>query len=466
MANRSQHVFSEPPARGTWRVSARRALIEAYERRLQRRPTFRYLEQLERSQWFPLDAIRWEQRDALVRLLRHAERTCPYYRELWAPLGLQARQVESVADLQNWPVTSRDDINEHRAAMCSQDAGPLRSKSTGGSSAVPLHFFMNDDSVHRRMAAWHRGYGWAGAGPGTSQWYFWGIPLGDRPLRASIKDRLYHRIYNRRVINSFDYSDERVPALAAQLRASAPDVIVAYVNPLYEFARALDERDIKPYSPRAILVGAEKLHAFQRVLISRVFRAPVFETYGSREFMLIGAECEQHSGFHTMAEHLIVEVVDAAGRPCAEGVEGNILVTDLFNYGMPFIRYRIGDRGRMSSAPCACGRSLPRLTAVSGRKLDVIRTRDRKMVPGEFFRHLLKDFPAIRRFQVVQRTLDGIDIAVMATGAWNAEAHGKLTALIQRTLGTSCAVNIRQVDDIPLTAAGQHRVVVSELTGV
>src|SRR5207247_2590258 len=98
-----------------------------------------------------------------------------------------------------------------------------------------------------------------------------------------------------------------------------PDAIVAYTNPLYSLARALDEKGVKPYSPKSIVVGAEKLHNFQRVLIERIFQTPVFETYGSREFMLIGAECDHHAGLHLTMEHLLVEVVDDDGHPTPDG---------------------------------------------------------------------------------------------------------------------------------------------------
>src|SRR5207248_3298331 len=80
-------------------------------------------------------------------------------------------------------------------------------------------------------------------------------------------------------------------------------------------------------------------YPFMRTLIERVFQAPVFETYGSREFMLIGAECDKHTGLHLVPENHVVEVVDELGQPTPPGEEGNVVITDLTNYGMPFIRY-------------------------------------------------------------------------------------------------------------------------------
>ncbi len=122
-----------------------------------------------------------------------------------------------------------------------------------------------------------------------------------------------------------------------------PQTMIAYTNPIYEFARFIEAEGLPVPSLHSIVVGAEKLHAFQRQKIEEVFGVRVFETYGSREFMLIGAECEEHAGLHLSMDNLLVEVVDDEGSPTPTGEIGNVVVTDLFNYAMPFIRYVTGD---------------------------------------------------------------------------------------------------------------------------
>jgi phenylacetate-CoA ligase len=337
----------------------------------------------------------------------------------------------------------------------------LMEKSTGGSSGVPLHFDLDSDSHDRRTAAWHRGYAWAGAAPGTKQLYLWGVPLGDRPCWKRWKDDLYNRLYRRRVLNSFDLNEEQVPGLLRQLNRYRPEIIVAYTNSLYVLARSLEERRLKPFSPQTIMVGAERIHRFQRALIEKVFDAPVFETYGSREFMLIGAECDRHEGLHLTAENLLVEVLDDDGRPTPEGEEGNVAVTDLYNYGMPFIRYANGDRAVAGWRNCSCGRALPLLGKVVGRRLDVLRTPDGRLIPGEFFPHLIKDYPAIKRFQVAQERPDHVQLRVVLKGNWSEASQRALECQVRNVLGPMVHFDLLSVDDIPLTVAGKHRVVVN-----
>jgi phenylacetate-CoA ligase len=254
-----------------------------------------------------------------------------------------------------------------------------------------------------------------------------------------------------------------VPDLVADLNRYRPDVIVAYTKPIYELARRIDERGIRPFQPRSIVVGAEKLHDFEREMIERVFAAPVFETYGSREFMLIGAECDRHNGMHLNMEHLFVEVLDATGRPTPAGQEGELVVTDLFNYGMPFVRYATGDRAVAGQDACSCGRGLPLLRKIAGRQLDMLRTPDGRLIPGEFFPHLIKDYRAIRRFQVVQERPDLVLLRLVADTDWNAETSRHLESLVRQTLGPMVRFEIQLVADIPLTAIGKHRVVINKI---
>jgi phenylacetate-CoA ligase len=159
-------------------------------------------------------------------------------------------------------------------------------------------------------------------------------------------------------------------------------------------------------------------------------------------------------------EHLLLEVLDD-GPACPPGIEGNVVVTDLTNRGMPFIRYANGDRAIAATAPCACGRGLPMLAAVTGRRLDVLQTPDGGQLPGEFFPHLLKEVPAVQRFQVIQEEIGRIQLRVVAPD-WTADHEAWLRRELA-AVAPSLGLTITQVDHIPLTAAGKLQVVVNRV---
>jgi len=436
--------------------------IRAFEAGVKRRGTFRYWRELDRSQWLRRDELEAIQLQALRRLVAHAWEHCPYYRDAWRALGLDPAALSALDGFRGWPLTDQNTIRANRPTMRAQVPGMrLISKATGGSTGIPLELDLDTDSHDRRVAASFRGYSWASAEPGTRQLYLWGGAVGDLPWRKRLKNRWYERLYRRRVLDCFHFGPDRADEFVAELNRYRPDVIVAYTNPLYEFARVLDESGVRPFSPTSIVVGAEKLHGFQRAVIERVFRAPVFETYGSREFMLIAAECDRHSGLHVTAEQLLVEILDEDGAPVPAGAEGNVVITDLYNYGMPFLRYANGDRAIAGAEACPCGRGLPLLREVVGRRLDVLTTGDGRTIPGEFFPHFFKDFPAIRRFQVEQASADDIRVRLVLGPGWSDADSQRVERDVRNVIGPRCRFTVDVVDEIPLTPAGKHRVVVN-----
>lgn len=440
----------------------RHVLLPFFDRVIKGRQTMSYWRQIEESQWWSRDRLAAFQLAALQNLLRHAAATCPYYDETWRAQGLSADAVQSLADFARWPLITRETIRRQRLRMRTTLPLPRLTKATGGSSGEPLQFDLDHGSNDRRTAMMYRGYGWAGGAPGTKQLFVWGGHVGNVPAWKRWKAALHHRLDRHLVLSCFEFTPDKMRRHLSRWNAYRPEVIVAYTNPLYEFARFIQQAGLPVTPPRSIIVGAEKLHDFQRATLEQVFQAPVFETYGSREFMLIGAECDRHAGLHLSQENLLVEIVDDDGQPTPPGQEGNVVVTDLFNYGMPFVRYVNGDRAVAGFETCTCGRGLPLLKKVAGRQLDTLETPDGRKIPGEFFPHLIKEFPSVRRFQVVQESPACIAIKLVADGGFTLADRELLLREVRKCAGDVVDLDLRFVDDIPLTGAGKHRVVVRQ----
>lgn len=451
-ANHENNAVSAPRARPVGRCIDwlhGHVLIPGFETAVKRRRTFAHWRELEKSQWLPRDQILALQLDRLRRLLTHAATTCPYYRELWPSLALDPASVTTLDALARWPITGKDTRRIHRAGIRSEAPGlRMLTKGTSGSTGEPFAIDYDEGSLERRMGAAFRGYAWAGAPPGVKQFYFWGEPVFARPDSAKRKDRFHHRLYRRHLHNSLNFRDDVVDEVLRDYEQSRAAVIVAFTRPLYEWARVMHARGLRPTPPHAIIVGAEKLHDFQRELIEQVFAAPVFETYGSREVMLIGAECDVHHGLHITSEQLVVELVDDNGNLAAPGVEGRVVVTDLFNEGAPFVRYDIGDRAVASDRQCPCGRGLPMLERVVGRQVEIIATPDGRRIPGEVFPFLFKDQFDIARYQAVQEAANRLVIRVQLRHPWADEARTATVEALQRLVGSEMTIDVQIVDVI------------------
>src|SRR5690606_1200664 len=165
--------------------------------------------------------------------------------------------------------------------------------------------------------------------------------------------------------------DEALLRAARHVRRFEPDVLVAYAAGAAALARYINDNRLRTWPNIPVLVGAERLWPHDREAIQEAF-GPAFETYGCREVMLIGSECEAHAGMHTSMETMIVELIvrepNGTTRPARPGEAGEVVITDLHNLACPMIRYVNGDLAiAHEPTPCACGRSLPRIGPIEGR---------------------------------------------------------------------------------------------------
>ncbi len=447
----------------------RSVLYPAYESGLRRRKTLAYLAEYEAQQWLAPEEMRALQTAKLRALLEHCQAQVPYWRRRFAELGFSWQDVRQPEDIAQLPPIGKDEIRAHYDDLIAENwRGHTSRKTTGGSTGQPFSFEYTRESYERRMAVMLRGYGWAGAGFGVKRLDLWGTDLG-LPSRAQrLKTQVFDALLRRKVLSSFGMRRDNLRSYAQAIEAYRPQVIVAYTSALETLADWILAEGALRWRPRSIITAAEMLSDRQRSTIERAFGAPVFHTYGCREFMLIGAECEHHRGYHASDDHLLVEVADDAGRPLRTGV-GNVLITDLHNWGMPFLRYANGDLAHVAGdqAPCPCGRGLRLFGPVEGRRLDVLRTPDGRIIPGEFFPHLLKEVAAIDRFQVRQKQLDRLEMLIVPRGEFTPADEAFLRDHVGRVAGEALQLDIRLVEDIPLTPSGKRRVTVSELpTGV
>jgi phenylacetate-CoA ligase len=439
-------------------------LFPLYETVLRGRKTLAHLNEYEQNQWLSADEIEALQWDKLKRLIDHCWREVPYYQRTWKALGITPSDLRSLTDYKSLPTLEKAEIRENFEDLHAQSwRGRLLYKSTGGSTGEPLRFGYTRESYERRLAVMWRGYGWAGARMGRRTLFLWGGGIGNPTWLERTKERLYHLAFNRRMLDVFRMSESGMHEYADAIRRFQPDIIVGYAGPLHQLAVWMTKTGQRAARPKAILSAAESLEEYQRTTIESAFGCPVYNTYGCREFMLIASQCGLCGELHVSADHLLVELCQS--RTAADGQEtGDIVITDLHNWGMPLLRYRNGDMAtRAPHRAHSCAIGLPTLQRIEGRTLDMLLTRDGRLLPGEFFPHLLKDVPGVVRYQVIQERLDAFTLLVVPAGEFGVDQENSIRAELAKVLGSGTALEIRRVDDIPLTPSGKRRVTISRL---
>jgi phenylacetate-CoA ligase len=241
---------------------------------------------------------------------------------------------------------------------------------------------------------------------------------------------------------------------------------LAYASAAYTFAQYLDSISFqaKEIGLKGIISSAEKLYDFQRVLMERVFCCPVFDRLGSREVGLIASECDRHEGLHMNADNLVIEVLDDDGNPVPPGEPGRIVVTDLLNKSMPFIRYEMGDIGAWTDRPCSCGRTLPLMKCIDGRTADFILTKDGRKIHGEYFTHLFYGVRGLKQFQLIQKDLNLIEIKVIKNSEWDARKEPEILEHIRSYMqDPTLKIELIFVPQISKPRSGKLRFTISDL---
>jgi phenylacetate-CoA ligase len=409
---------------------------------------------LEHSQWWSREQLHQFQWREVRRLLRHAFHSVPYYRKKYASAGIELGDIKTREDFAKLPPLTRAEVNDYRSELCSTNPkGRLIPHSTGGSSGVPTRFSITLDSYDWRCAASARAYSWSGYRIGERALYLWGAPVGQVSRLRSAKLDSYRFLRRELVVPTFVQTGELWQRTIKSALRFRPKLIVGYVSSLEQFARFLLAEGRTIPGVQAVIAAAEPVYKETRELAGQAFQAPLFNTYGSREFMSIAAECDRHDGLHTHADNLLIETeLDADHGP------SELLITDLHNYGMPFIRYRIGDIGVLSDSVCSCGRGLPLLRGIEGRVLEVLRTREGRVVPGEFFPHLMKDAPEVKEFRVQQASLDEIIVSVVLSQDLSEATQGLLRQETSKVFGSETRVTIRPVESIPRLPSGKRSI--------
>ena len=451
-----------------------RVLNPAWETGLRRRPTLRHLRYLEETQWRSLDELEAIQAGALRRLLRHAHAHVPYYRALFEEAHLAPDDIRGAEELRRLPILARDrarDTVEARTATAGATVDVR--KSTSGTMGRPLVFGYELSSEHWRQACKLRGYGWAGYHPGLRSLHYWGSGPPAVAAAPSFAKRLQKiKIQADRALRREHYVDcgrrgpAELDAVIDVIRRERPDVIVCYSQAGADLARHVLARGARTWGTIPVLCGAERLLPADRAPLEQAFGPAVFETYGCREVMLISTECDAHDGQHVSMETLVVELVVREGareRPAAPGELGEVVITDLTNLAMPFIRYANGDLAVAGKAgTCACGRALPRLASVEGRVTETLVDGSGARVNGLVFNVVIAHLAhAIRQFQVVQHKDRSITLRIAPTATFDGSIEAALRATWEKYL-PGVAVTLERVDELPIASTGKRQVVVVE----
>jgi len=417
---------------------------------------------LELSQWRPAAEIEAQRVRRLRAFLTDVGQRVPYYRDLFKRIGFDPAEVRSLDALSRLPLLDKAEIRANVERLKADGHGPLTRYNTGGSSGEPLIFYMGKGRISHDVAAKWRATRWWGVDIGDPELVVWGSPveLGAQDRVRRMRDA----VLRSHLLPAFEMSEKNLDRFVATIRATRPAMLFGYPSSLALIADHA-RRHGQPMNDlgiRVCFVTSEKLYDTQRATIGEVFGCPVANGYGSRDAGFIAHECPSGS-LHISAEDTIVETVRPDGSPSAAGEAGEIVVTHMATGEFPFLRYRTGDVGVLSAAPCACGRGLPVLQEIQGRATDFVVARDGTVMHGLALIYTLRDLPGVERFRIEQVSLDQTVVQVVGGPAFDSAAEERIVRDFKARLGEGVEVRIDRVGEIANEASGKFRYVVSRV---
>jgi phenylacetate-CoA ligase len=447
---------------------ARDARIRDVERTLGAATVGRYLR-------YKLGKDRREIDRAVRRLVHGACRDVAGYRRLLEETGVRIDGFRGIADLRHLPVVDKETLFRRFALGDVLRRGALPERcvraGTSGSTGLPLTVFMSrSEAFYRRLLlllAWRR------LAP---------MPLPLRivdvgtwvPGQVPVKQRRSPLLDVVRIPIGLP-AEEQVRLILRH----RPAVLSGYPSALSVLAEAWAESDDGAFPLRLVATRGEVLHGDARRILEKVFTCRVADFYNSEEVGNMAWECPADaSSLHVNTDGCVLEVVDDAGDPVPEGTEGRVLVTNLYNWTMPFIRYDLHDRGVMldGEGRCACGHRGPRMAIIQGRDDDfVILPGGRRVSPrlvatainravaevsplGGFDRHF-------RRFQVIQDAAHHLIVRIVPEKGRSVDFESVIGIML-RTIHPDLRCTVEIVDDLPCEPSGKFKKVVSRIAAL
>jgi phenylacetate-CoA ligase len=420
-------------------------------------PLLSYWKMLEQSQYLPESELRERQYLKLKNLIEFAWKNNNYYRTRFEEAGLIPNKFFSLDDFLKIPVLTKDEIKINTLNMISQgyEIKKLMNFKTGGSTGKSLDIYLTEECSELRNACARRHDRWSGWEVGEPIAAVWGNPH----IPVNTKDKLKQWLLSPTIyLDTLCVNEESVLAFSFNWDKVKPTLLFGHAHSIYIFAQYVRDLNLTNIKPNGILSTSMMLVPHERNVIEEVFGVKVTNRYGCEEVSLIASECEYHEGMHLNIEHLFIEFVKEDGTPTVPGEPGKIVITDLMNRAMPFIRYQVEDVGVPSDRKCSCGRGMPLMESVTGRVADFLVKRDGSKVAGvSLIENTLTKILGIKQMQIVQESIDLIVLRVVPGRDYLENSKFELVDYFEKLFGKSVSIDVKIVETIQPEASGKYR---------
>lgn len=414
-----------------------------------------HLHKLRKNQWLKTSEIVKIQEKKLRAIVRYAYENAEFYHKEFDALGLKPDDIKTVQDLQKLPIISRLDVQRHfpnGLVSTNVSVEKCQRYTSSGSTGVPVTVISDSKCGDFRGALFMRPF------------LECGLKLRDKMLRiADVENWLRHWYEYFGLMRKMCVSPMApVKNKISLFEQYKPDVIYGHSSYIFLLAKEMREMGVRNISPRIIIGTAELLSKKMRNFIESSFGVKMFDFYGCVEVERLAWECKERNGYHTDIDAQVIEFVRNK-EIAAPGERGKVIVTCLYNYAMPLIRYDIGDVGVASDEKCACGRGLPLMKRIEGRTNDFLKGPDDRLVSPMAILAVMDYFSEIAQFRVIQEKKNKVVVELVEGSGFSDKTIHQVQEKVGRIMGEEVLVEPVVVDHILRDPTGKMRVVRSRI---
>jgi phenylacetate-CoA ligase len=377
-------------------------------------------------------------------------------------LKIGASELISVGLLHKLPVIEKQVIRENAALFVSSaKSNQFVESSSGGSTGEPLKYKMSVENARYSSILLDRGLGLGGYAPGDRLAVIAGGSLVGK--EKTVKKRVIEKFTNVKYFSSFGMNEITLGKYARDLIDFQPRFLRGYASALSALATYMQRNNLSSsLSIRAVFSTSEMLVDNVRHNIESVFKCPVFDGWGLNDGGASAFECSQHNGMHIDPERGYVEIVPNNETKHVGANVGRVVVTNLIDKIMPFIRYDSGDIGRIDCSPCPCGLSTPRLFLKHGRITDQITVAG-SIVGAPVLTVLMGRLP-VKQYQIAKIGHSSLVFRIIKDNAYSRkDEQFILRSMSERIPGVE--VSFEYLDQIVPPAGVKHKFLIDELSG-
>ena len=421
----------------------------------------KYLEQLLKSQWYSQEQIDKYVNDKFKYIFQYAIKNVPYYKKLVSNGEIDVTKINSVIDITKLPIINKEQIRKNPQEFISHEfkENKLIVINTSGTTGKTLKIYVDKNSRRYSYAFFSRLKYWAGVNGKHNNITFAGRTIVSPESNTPPFWRV-NRAWNNYLFSSYHLSTKNIKYYVKKMKKIQPYYIDSYPSSIYAIAKYMHENNIDGIEPKAIITSSETLFDSQREIIEKVFNCPVFDQYGCAEQVVFISQCEK-GYYHVHLEYGIVEFLREDGSTAEPGENARLICTGFTNKAMPLIRYDIGDTGILSNKKCICGRNYPVIEKIVGRTDDILVTKEGRQVGR--LDPVFKGLQTIKEAQIIQEDYDKIILKIVpGVGYKNSDIQNVIWELKKR-LGENSEIIVKKVVEIPRSANGKFRAVISNV---